>query len=192
MLGAVLLFLLETFLGLFALALLLRFFLQWLRAPVRNPLSHFLAALTNWVVLPARRVIPGLWGLDLATVVLAWATEVVLILATYWIRGASLGPAVGASLVLIGFLAVVQLAKLSVWVLMVGVVAQAILSWVSPYSPAMPLLNSLARPFLRVFQRRIPPVGSVDLSPLFVLVTCQLLLFMIAWVEGAVGRAIVV
>lgn len=190
MLGLALQFLLETFLGLFALALLLRFFLQWLRAPVRNPFSHFLAALTNWIVLPARRVIPGLWGLDLATVVLAWLTEVVLILATYWLKGASLGPAVGTSLVLIGFLGVVQLAKLSLWILMVAVVAQAILSWVSPYSPVMPLMNSLVRPFLRVFQKRIPPVGNVDLSPLFVLVACQLLLFVIAWLEGAVSRAI--
>jgi len=169
MLGLALQFLLETFLGLFALALLLRFFLQWLRAPVRNPFSHFLAALTNWIVLPARRVIPGLWGLDLATVVLAWLTEVVLI----------------------GFLGVVQLAKLSLWILMVAVVAQAILSWVSPYSPVMPLMNSLVRPFLRVFQKRIPPVGNVDLSPLFVLVACQLLLFVIAWLEGAVSRAII-
>jgi YggT family protein len=188
--GQVLQFLLETFLGLFALALLLRFFLQWLRAPVRNPVSHFLAALTNWIVVPARRVVPGLWGLDLATFLLAWLTEVVLILATYWLKGAGLGPAVGASLVLIGFLALVQLVKLSLWILMVAVLVQAVLTWVSSYSPAMPLLNSLVRPFLRVFQKRIPPVGNVDLSPLFVLVVCQLLLMLIAWLEGAVVRAI--
>ena len=188
--GQVLQFLLETFLGLFALALLLRFFLQWLRAPVRNPVSHFLAALTNWIVVPARRVVPGLWGLDLATFLLAWLTEVVLILATYWLKGAGLGPAVGAALVLIGFLALVQLAKLSLWILMVAVLVQAVLTWVSSYSPAMPLLNSLVRPFLRVFQKRIPPVGNVDLSPLFVLVVCQLLLMLIAWLEGAVVRAI--
>jgi YggT family protein len=187
--GQVLQFLLETFLGLFALALLLRFFLQWLRAPVRNPVSHFLAAVTNWIVVPARRVVPGLWGLDLATFLLAWLTEVVLILATYGLKGAGLGPAVGATLVLIGFLALVQLVKLSLWILMVAVVVQAVLTWVSPYSPAMPLLNSLVRPFLRVFQKRIPPVGNVDLSPLFVLVLCQLLLMLIASLEAAVVRA---
>jgi YggT family protein len=66
MLTQVLLFLLETFLGLFALALLLRFHMQWLRAPVRNPLSQFLAALTDWIVVPARRIIPGFGGLDVA------------------------------------------------------------------------------------------------------------------------------
>lgn len=191
MVSGALQFLLETFLGLFALALLLRFYLQWVRAPARNPLSHFLAALTDWIVRPARRVIPGLWGLDLATLVLAWATEVVLMLATFWLKGASLGPAVGASLVLIGFLGIVQLAKLSLWILMLAVIVQAVLSWVSPYSPLMPLSNTLVRPFLRVFQKRIPPVGNVDLSPLFVLVVCQMLLFVIAWLEGSVSRAII-
>lgn len=191
MLGQALQFLLETFVGLFVLALLLRFFLQWLRAPARNPLSHFLAALTNWLVVPARRVIPGLWGLDLATLLLAWLAEVALILATYWLRGAALGPALGASVTLIGCLALVQLFKLSLWILMLAVVVQAVLTWVSPYSPAMPLLNALVRPFLRPFQKRIPLVGNVDLSPLFVLVACQLLLMAIAWFEGALVRAIV-
>jgi YggT family protein len=62
-----LIFLLETFLGLFSLALLLRFYLQVVRAPARNPLSHFLAALTDFIVRPTRRVVPGLRGYDLST-----------------------------------------------------------------------------------------------------------------------------
>jgi YggT family protein len=189
MFGQALQFLLETFLGLFALALLLRFFLQWLRAPARNPLTYFLAALTDWIVVRARRVIPGLRGLDLATLLLAWLTEVILILATYWLKGSGLEPTVGVSLVLVGFLAAVQLVKLSLWILMIAVIVQALLSWVSPFSPAMPLLNSLARPFLRVFQKRIPPVGNVDLSPLFVVVVCQLLLMAVAWLEVVAVRA---
>ncbi len=188
MFGQALQFLLETFLGLFALALLLRFLLQWLRAPARNPLTQFLAALTDWIVVPARRVIPGLRGLDLATLVVAWLTEVVLILATYWLKGSALESAVGVSLVLIAFLAMVQLAKLCLWILMIAVIVQALLSWVSPFSPAMPLLNAMVRPFLRVFQKRIPPVGNVDLSPLFVVVACQLLLMAVAWLESTVAR----
>jgi len=179
-------FLLQTFLGLFSIALLLRFFLQWLRAPARNPLSYFLAALTDWIVLPARRIIPGLWGLDLATLVLAWLTEVVLILAIYTLIGASLGPSVGASLVLIGFLAAVQVLKRALLIVMVAVIVQALLSFVSPFSPATPVLKILVRPFLRVFQKRVPPVGNVDLSPLFVVVTCWLCLMGIAWLESAV------
>jgi YggT family protein len=147
MFGQALQFLLETFLGLFALALLLRFFLQWLRAPARNPLSYFLAALTDWIVVPARRVIPGLWGLDLATLLLAWVTEVVLILATYWLKGSGLEPAAGVGLVLIGFLAAVQLVKLSLWILMIAVIVQALLSWLSPFSPPCRCSTTSRAPF---------------------------------------------
>jgi YggT family protein len=72
---------------------------------------------------------------------------------------------------------------------MVTVIVQAVLTWINPYSPVMPLLNSLARPFLRIFQRLIPPIGNVDLSPLFVVIVCQLLLMVpIAFLEAAVAR----
>jgi len=66
---------------------------------------------------------------------------------------------------------------------------QVVLSWVSPHSPVMPLLNGMTRPVLRVFQRRIPPIGNVDLSPLFALVVIQLLLMLpVAWLETNVVR----
>jgi YggT family protein len=190
MLSQALQFLLEVFLGLFVLGLLLRFYLQWLRAPVRNPLGHFLSALTDWAVVPARRFIPGLWGLDMATLVLAWITEYILMVTTYLLGGFSFGPAVGLDLVLFGLLAVMQLVKRSLYILMVAVLAQVVLSWVGTYSPITPLLNALTRPFLRVFQRRIPPVGNVDLSPLFLLVVCQLLVMALAGLQGAVARAL--
>jgi len=188
MLPQAVIFLLETFLGLFALALLVRFYMQLLRAPVRNPASAFLAALTNWIVIPARHIIPGLWRLDLSTLVLAWVTEVLLLAATFSLRGFDFGPAVGSSVLLLGLLGMVEVVKLTLYILMAAVIVQAVLSWVAPYSPAMPLLNSFGRPFLRVFQKRIPPVGNVDLSPIFVIVTCQLLLYMVAWVEGTLVR----
>jgi len=190
MLNQAIVFLLETFLGLFAFALLMRFYLQVLRAPARNPLSAFLAALTNWLVLPARRFIPGLWRMDLSTLVLAWVTEVVLLTAKFYLRGFEMGGAVGAGVIALLVLGVVEVLKLSIYILMVAVIAQVVLSWVAPYSPAMPMLNSVTRPFLGPFQRRIPPVGNVDLSPIFVLVACQLLLFVVAWLEGTLVRGL--
>jgi YggT family protein len=188
MLNQALAFLLETFLGLFALALLLRFYLQLLRAPARNPLSTFLAALTNWIVVPARRVIPGLFGTDLSTLVLAWLTRFVLLCALMLLGAAGLATLVGGLLVL-ALAAAVEVVKLSLYILMVAVIAQAVLSWVAPYSPAMPILNSLTRPFLLVFSRRIPPVGNVDLSPVFVIVCCQLALFLVNWTERGLLHA---
>jgi len=190
MLTQALVFLLETFMGLFALALLVRFYMQLLRAPVRNPLTAFLTALTDWLVIPARRIIPGLWRLDLSTLVLAWVTEVLLLGITFWLRGFEFGPAVGTSVLVLVLLGTVAIVKLTLYIVMAAVIVQAVLSWVAPYSPAMPLLNSFSRPFLGIFQRRIPPVGNVDLSPIFVIVACQLLLYVVAWAEGSLVRAI--
>jgi YggT family protein len=74
------------------------------------------------------------------------------------------------------------------YILMVAVIIQVVISWLGTYSPLSPLLNSMTRPFLRVFQRRIPPIGNVDLSPLFLLVVIQLLLMLpIAWAEGSLA-----
>lgn len=175
-------FLVETFFGLFALALLLRFILQAARAPVRNPLSHFLVSLTSFIVTPMRRMVPGLWGIDLTTLVLALAVKSVEIGLVLAFRGFAV-TAAGIAIVAVLFAASVALFKLTVYIVLVAVLIYSILSWVSPYSPAMPLFAAVSRPFLLWF-RRIPPIGNVDLSPLFLVVTCQLVLMLpVQWIE---------
>jgi YggT family protein len=189
MLSGALIFLVNTAFGLFVVALLLRFYLQWARAPYRNPLTQFLQALTDFMVRPARRLVPGLWGLDLATLVLAWLLQFAEILVVLLIRGYALGPAAGTVIAAAALMALVMLLKIGLYMIMVAVIAQVILSWVGPDSPMMPLLNNMTRPFLRVFQRRIPPIGNVDLSPLFLLVVIQLLLMLpVAWLEANVAQ----
>lgn len=184
-------YLAEVVFGLFSLALLLRFYLQLVRAPYRNPLSHFLNALTDFLVKPARRVIPGLWGLDLASLVLAWTCEVLLLVVLLMMYGAERGMGAGgmgvAVYLAIFVLALVKLLKTSVYIVMVAVIIQALLSWFNPYSPAAPLLNSLVQPFLRPLRKRIPPVGGVDLTPLVLIVVLQLILMLpIRWLETMV------
>jgi YggT family protein len=178
-------FLIATACGLLAIALLLRFYLQWARAGYRNPVSQFINALTDFMVRPARRVIPGLWGLDLASPILAWLIQYVELILITRIKGAGTGLSAGAALAPLALLAAIMVVKLGLYMVMIVVILQALLSWVNPYSPLTPLLNALARPFLRVFQQRIPPVGNVDLSPLFVIVACQLLLMLpVAYLEA--------
>ena len=178
MLAGALIFLIETAAGLFTIALLLRFLLQWARAAQHNPVSNFFNALTNFAVRPARRIIPGLWGLDLATLVLAWLTQFIELVLVLQLRGHDFGPAAGQAIVALALLAVVTVLRFLLYIVIVVVIIQAVLSWVNPYSPIAPLLNTLTRPLLRPFQRRIPPVANVDLSPLFVIVVCQLLLML--------------
>lgn len=189
MLDQAAIFLVETVLGLFSLALLLRFFLQLVRAPYRNPVSQFLAALTDWAVVPTRRLVPGLWGMDLATLLLAWLCEALSLLLVAALRGWDVGSAVGTVLVAVLVLSAVKVLKVSIYILMVAVIVQAILSWVNPYSPIAPLLTSLTQPFLRPLQRRIPTLANVDLSPLVLIIVLQLILMVpVAWLELNVGR----
>jgi YggT family protein len=182
-------FLVETIVGLLSLALLLRFYLQVVRAPYRNPVSQFLCALTDWAVIPARRVVPGLWGMDLASLVLAWLCEVLVLFAVLALRGMEAEAATGTVIVAILVLAAVKILKISIYILMVAVIVQAILSWVNPYSPIGPLLNSLTQPFLRPLQKRVPMVANVDLSPLVLIIVLQLILMLpVAWLEMNVAR----
>lgn len=182
-------FLINTVGGLFSVALLLRFLLQLWRAPLRNPLSEFLAALTDFAVRPTRRVIPGLWGLDLATLVLAWASELVQLWLVLEIRGYELGPAVGLALAAFGALAALQVARLALYIVMAAVIMQAVLSWINPYSPLAPLLNSVTRPVLRPFRKLIPPIANVDLSPLLALIVLQLVLMVpLEWLDALARR----
>jgi YggT family protein len=105
------------------------------------------------------------------------------------IKGYQLGAAAGAALPALLALAAIQLFQLALYVVMGALILQAILSWVNPYSPIAPLLNSVTRPFLRPFQKVIPLIANVDLSPLAALLVCQLLLAgPVAWLEANLGR----
>jgi len=189
MLANALIFLVKTVFGLFTIALLLRFYMQWARAAYRNPLSEFVSALTDFLVRPARRVIPGLWGLDLATLVAAWLVQFVELLIVLQIRGTEPGATAGSIFAGLALLAVVMIAKLGLYIVIAVVVCQVVVSWVNPYTPIAPLLNSMTRPFLRPFQRVIPPIANVDLSPLVLIILCQLLLILpIAYLELSISQ----
>lgn len=163
---------------LLALALLLRFAMQWQRVSFRNPLGQFILALTNWIVTPVRKIIPGLFGLDLASFILAWLVQAVfmaiMITASDSFDGALAGGLVTA--ISIGLLITLRLA---IYLAMGVVVVSAILSWVNPYAPIAPVFNQLAEPLLRPFRKLIPLVGGVDLSPLGALLLLQVALLLL-------------
>jgi len=189
MLGDALIFIAQVAFGLLTLTLLLRFYLQWVRAPYRNPLADFVNALTDFMVRPARRVLPGLWGIDLPTLVLAWLMQLLEWLVVLQVRGFRFGAEIGIALIGIAAVAAISVMKMLVYIVLFATLLQAVLSWVNPGSPVAPLLDAMTRPFLRMFRRRIPSIGNVDLSPLFLMVACQLLLMLpIAWLESAALR----
>lgn len=171
MMNEALLFLLDVLLQPFAAILLLRFHAAWLRAPLRNPIGEFIMALTDFLVLRARRFIPAVRGLDSATLLLALLAEMLYLAGALWAQGY---PFHGFPLPGLLVLALVKLLKISLYLLMAAIFAQAILSWVNPHTPVAPLLNAVTLRFLQPLRRIVPLLGNVDLSPLLLFIICQL------------------
>jgi len=182
-------FVVETIFNLFILSALVRFWMQVLRAPARNPLAQFTMAITDFAVKPMRRVLPGFFKLDIASLAVAWGAELVLLAILSLLQGVELVNGTAISVIL--FLALVKLLRLTVYIIMGAVFLQALLSWVNPYHPVAPFFEALTRPFLKPFQKAVPPIGGVDITPVLVLIACQLVLMLpVAWLEGEAMRMI--
>lgn len=179
MLSNALSFLLQTILGLFTLAVLLRFYLQLTNAPFQNPASQAVVALTNFAVKPLRRIIPGWRGLDLSTLLLAFVGQLLLQLGTLWLHDFPLLVAGHIIWVILLGLAVVGVLKLSIYIFLYAVLMQAILSWVNPHTPITPVLNALTEPLLRPLRKYIPSASGIDLTPLVVFIIAEMLLIVV-------------
>ena len=185
-------FVLDALFHLFIMAALVRFWMQVFRAPARNPIAQFSMALTDWAVKPLRRVIPGLLNLDWASLIVAFAFELLLQFLLLLVKGYS--PNGEAASVLL-FFSFVKLIRLSIYVFIGAIIVQAVLSWTSPHHPVAPFFQALTRPFLKPFQRAIPPIGGVDITPVLVLIALQLVLMLpVTWLESEslrmLGRAL--
>lgn len=177
MLTRIILFLAQVAGDFLAALFLARFILQWARISFRNPVGQFVIAVTDWAVLPARKLVPGLFGLDLASLLLAWLTQLAFV-ALAWSLS-PLGLAGGAGILSLAAAAAVEVARLAIYLAMLVVLVSALLSWVNPYAPLAPFFDQLSRPLLAPLRRVIPPLGGVDLSPLVLLLALQVLLMVV-------------
>ena len=179
--------LVDALAGFVVFLLLARFLMQWLRVPFRNPIGEFMIAATNWMVLPARKVVPPLAGLDLATLIAAWLLQALALYLLGAIAGGGLGAEPGRMIALLMVGAAFDLLRYSVYILMFAVLMVVVFSWVNPHAPMAPLFETMTRPFLRPLRRVIPPLGRFDLSPLVLLVLLQIALIALAHLRGAAG-----
>lgn len=168
-------FLIQTLFGLYITAFMLRFLFQWLRADFYNPFSQFLVKVTNPLLVPARKVIPGLFGLDFAALVVIVALQFLELFLVANLFGQ------GYPLLSLLVLAVAEILKLIIYIFIFAIIIQAVMSWINPgsYNPISSLLHSLTEPLLRPARRLIPPMGGLDLSPLLVLVLLQLAIMLL-------------
>lgn len=163
---------------------LLRLYMQHQRIPLSarsgNPLGRFIFAVTDWLVLPLRRVVPSLGRWDMASLVAAFLIELVQFTVLWLMVGAMGG------FLSVPILAAFALARLAISGLSGLVIVYAVLSWVQSHSELSDLVQRLCWPPLSVIRRFVPLIGGIDLSPLVLLVLLQILGIMLGHLQGAV------
>ena len=171
----VLAFLINTLLGLLSTAFLLRFYLQATNAPFYNPLSQFIVSLTNFAVVPLRRLIPGFFGLELSALFLGFLTQLFAQIGMKWLGGFPF--VLADSVSWLGFLglAALHVANISMDIFLYAIIAQALLSWINPHTPIGPALDALTTPILQPIRKIIGTAGGIDLSPLVAVLIAQML-----------------
>ncbi|HID48795.1 MAG TPA: YggT family protein [Chromatiales bacterium] len=169
-------FLIQVGFGLYEVLILLRLLMQYVRADFHNPFSRFIVQATNPPLRPLRRIIPGLAGIDMASVVLLLLVILIeLLLLGVVLRLPSPNP-VGLLL-----LAAVEGLRLLIHVYLFSILILVILSWVNPggYNPVAHLLAQITAPVMRPARRLLPPMGGLDLSPMLVLIGLYLLILLL-------------
>ena len=171
------LFLISTISSLYITVVMLRFLFQLVRAEFYNPLSQFIVKVTNPLLVPLRRLIPGILGIDIASVVLALLLQILAIEAIYLVENGRFSPFTAEIFILASRLVILVVLNIYFWALLVMV----ILSWVAPNSnhPVTSLINSLLYPLLNRIQKVIPPMSGLDFSPMvaMILIYCLKILF---------------
>ena len=172
-----LVFLVDSLLTFLVYAFLLRVVLQLARADFRNPLAQAVLSLTNWLVMPLRRLLPPVGRLDTASLVALLVVQFVATLVLFRLRTGVLYPFVPLAAEALRALA---LSTLLLYTVLIFV--YALLSFIAQgtRSPATALLAALCEPVLGPLRRVLPVLGGIDFSPLVAIVGLQALRILIA------------
>lgn len=170
-------FLLQTVAVILGVTLLARAYMGYLGLPARNPLAQFAIALTDWLVRPLRRLARASSRIDVATLLAAAVVAVTYVGLRFLLIGIGMGswPLTGVLL-----MALIELLRWALYLVLWLTLLHVVLSWVNPHAPIAPAVSMLARPFLAPFQRALPTVGGIDLSPLVVILIVNVMLIVLA------------
>ncbi|MEM7360136.1 MAG: YggT family protein [Pseudomonadota bacterium] len=168
-------YLTQALIGFALYIVLLRFWMQWVRADFRNPFGQFVIAVTNPFVLPLRRILPSLGAIDTATVVLAFLVAILKTFIIWSIVGHN------PSWVSLFAFSFGELIRFSIHIFIVAILIQIVVSWVNPHSyhPLVDIARSIAEPLMAPARRLLPPIGGLDLSPILVFLFLNLSLILV-------------
>ena len=170
-------FIVNSLAQLYLLVLLLRLLLPWIRINFNNPISQAILRLTSPLVLPVRRLLPPIGRVDTATLVVAFGIQYLAILIIMWILGRT--PAIAP----IAVTSIVNLVILTINLFIFAIIIRIVLSWLGAggsYNPALAIIDAITEPVLRPFRRRIPPIGGLDISPIFAIILLSALAILVS------------
>jgi YggT family protein len=161
----------DTVATVLASILLLRFWMQASRVRPPSSIAPFMFKLTDWLVQPLRRVLPGVGGYDWASLAAAFLVALLLVIIQIF------------SMPNFSFQAVLLLAVLHLihWILygfMGLILIDVVFSWVNPQAPLAPLIRALTDPLMRPLRKVIPLIGNIDLSPLVAFILLRIALYL--------------
>ncbi len=174
-----LIFIIQTVLQLYLMVVLLRFLLQVARADFYNPISQFIVKATNPPLKPLRRIIPGLGGFDLASLVLALLVQLVAIWSVAALYGLGfLNPLIALTWAIAGTVAFI------INIFFFGLIISVVVSWVAPGShhPIIILVHQILEPLMGPIRRLIPSMGGLDISPIFAFLFLEVLRIFLRYV----------
>lgn len=178
-------FVLNIIVGLISGACLLRVYMQAQRVPFSSPIGQLVFALTDWIVLPLRKIVPPKGRWDWSSIIAAFLLQIALVLLLWLVSGGTL------QILGLPWLALCGLLRVAISGAMGILIVYAVLSWVQPYSPVFGILQRLSEPLLGPVRKLVPSIGGVDLSALVTLIALQVLLMVLAHVEVGGLRMIV-
>jgi YggT family protein len=166
-LNSILTLIVDSIAGVLGGVLLLRFWMQVVRVRPPTSIGQFTFQLTDWLVRPLRRVLPGVGGYDWASLIGAFVVIVVAVAIDLAVM-TRISPQ---------YLVLLSLLRLCEWVFygfMGLIIIEAVFSWVNPHAPLAPFISALNDPLLRPLRRVIPLIGNIDLSPLVALILLRI------------------
>ncbi len=167
MLYSIFMLIVDTIASILAGVMLLRFWMQVVRVRPPTSIGQFVFQLSDWLVKPLRRVMPGSGGYDWASLLAAF---IIILLSVV----AAVGLVSGFDVRVIVLLSLVRFFQWICYGFMATLIIEAIFSWVNPYAPLAPFIRALNEPLLRPLRRVIPLFGNVDLTPLAALILLQI------------------
>ncbi|MBU3695704.1 YggT family protein [Dechloromonas sp.] len=172
-------FLLNAVVSFFCTLFLLRFMMQMARVSFAGQIGDFVVKTTNWAVKPLRRIVPGMGGVDWASLIAALWLQLMLSALVISLSPMELTADSAGMVLMILMLAIRGLIRLAIYIVIGALILQAVLSWINPFSPVAPLVNQLSRPILDPIRRFVPSISGVDLSPLVAILLLQVVLMFV-------------